>query len=607
MSLHGINLPLAWVGAEKFIVEIFREIGLTDAEISTFLSGPAFQSWNRFGNIQGSWNGELPQSWIDAQFSLNQQIVARMVDLGMTPVLPSFTGFVPSAISRVAPNASVSIGSQWENFPTEYTNDSFLEPTDPLFATLQRSFVSKQLQAYGDVSHIYTLDQYNENNPPSSDPDYLRNISRSTWQSLKAADPEAIWMMQGWLFYSNSAFWTDSLIESWFSGVEVDSDMIVLDLFSESQPQWQRTNSYYGKPWIWCQLHDYGGNMGLGGQIMNLTINPIEATSSSSSLIGFGLTMEGQEQENQIVYDLLLDQAWSAVPIDTEKYFENWVTTRYSGSNTVPRGIYKAWETMRTTVYNNTDLTSSAVAKSIFGLEPSTTGLIDRTGHHPTTVNYDPEVLIEAWQSFFGAATDNILLWQNPAYLYDLVDITRQVIANEFITSYTNLVGIYSSDSVKASAVASASRRLITLLDTLDLVLDTNENFQLATWIGRAIAMADGSSSNAEFYEYDARNQITLWGPGGQISDYASKDWSGLISTYYKPRWEIFVDYLQATPAGSYNATALHNELLSFEVKWQGSSAIVNAHTHATPDLKKVLVQAQQDWPLLFTTWASNM
>lgn len=337
MALHGINLPLAWVGAEKIMVEVFQEIGLTDAEISSFMSGPAFQGWNRFGNIQGSWNGELPQSWIDEQFSLNKQVVARMVELGMTPVLPSFTGFVPEAISRVEPDASVAIGSQWSGFPIQYTNDSFLEPTDPLFTTLQKSFIAKQRAAYGDVSHIYTLDQYNENNPASNDPDYLRNVSHSTWQSLKAADPDAVWLMQGWLFFSNSAFWTDSLIENWFAGVDVDSDMIVLDLFSESAPQWQRTNSYYGKPWIWCQLHDYGGNMGLGGQIMNITIDPIEAVASSSSLVGFGLTMEGQEQENQIVYDLLLDQAWSAEPIDTEAYFKDWVTTRYSGSFKIPK------------------------------------------------------------------------------------------------------------------------------------------------------------------------------------------------------------------------------------------------------------------------------
>lgn len=599
MALHGINLPLAWVGAEKIIQEVFQEIGLTDAEISTFLSGPSFQSWNRFGNIQGSWNGDLPQSWIDSQFAMNKQIVARMVELGMTPVLPSFTGFVPRAISRVLPNASAVNGSQWSGFPTEYTEDTFLEPNDPNFTALQKNFIAKQQAAYGNVSHIYTLDQYNENNPFSGDTDYLRNVSYNTWQSLKAADPEAIWMMQGWLFFSNSAFWTQDRIQAWFSGIEVNTDMIVLDLFSESQPQWQATSSYYGKPWIWCQLHDYGGNMGLYGQVMNITINPIEAVASSNNLIGFGSTMEGQEQENQIVYDLLLDQAWSKTPIDTEQYFQSWATTRYSGSRTIPKGIYSAWEAMRTTVYNNTNLAASAVTKSIFGLEPSISGMTGRTGHHPTLLNYNTTVLVQAWQSFYGAAAQNVLLWQNPVYQYDLVDITRQVLANEFITLYQDLVNAYTSSASK-STLTAAGKSLISLLNTIDLVLSTNENFQLAWWIDRAIAWANHNRAETAFYEYDARNQITLWGPTGQISDYASKDWSGLVSTYYVPRWQIFVNYLESTPSASYNATALHNQLLAFEEKWQNDGAYLKLKRDATPDLKTVLSQVQKQWPSVF-------
>jgi len=60
LSLRGINLPLAWVGFEHTLVEVFREYNLTDADVSGLLSGSAFQSWNRFGNIQGSWGGDLP-------------------------------------------------------------------------------------------------------------------------------------------------------------------------------------------------------------------------------------------------------------------------------------------------------------------------------------------------------------------------------------------------------------------------------------------------------------------------------------------------------------------------------------------------------------------
>ena len=201
LALRGVNLPLAWVGYEKILVEVFLEYGFTHSEIATFLSGPAFQAWNRFGNIQGSWGGDLPMSWINSQFALQKKIIARMVELGMTPVLPSFTGFVPMQIGEIYPKAKFVEGSQWNYFPPKYTNVTFLEPFDPLFAKMQKSFIEKQTAAYGEVSHIYTLDQYNENDPFSGDLDYLKNVTRNTIQALKAADPDAVWMLQGWLFY----------------------------------------------------------------------------------------------------------------------------------------------------------------------------------------------------------------------------------------------------------------------------------------------------------------------------------------------------------------------------------------------------------------------
>jgi hypothetical protein len=47
--------------------------------------------------------------------------------------------------------------------------------------------------------------------------------------------------MQSWLFKSDATFWTTDRVEAFLGGVTVDSDMLILDLFAESEPQWQRT------------------------------------------------------------------------------------------------------------------------------------------------------------------------------------------------------------------------------------------------------------------------------------------------------------------------------------------------------------------------------
>jgi alpha-N-acetylglucosaminidase len=624
MALRGINLALAWTGVEAIFISVFQDIGLTDAEIDAFLSGPAFLAWNHMGNIQGSWGGSLPRSWVDEQFEMQKKILARMGELGITPILPAFAGFVPAAITRVWPDANVTNGSVWEGFPEEYTADTFLDPLDPRFAELQTRFIAKQQEAYGNVTHFYALDQFNENNPASGNSGYLYNVSHSTWASLKAADPDAVWVLQGWLFASNAAFWTNPRIEAFLSGVPADEDMLVLDLFSESSPQWQRTSSYYGKPWVWCQLHNYGGNMGLYGQIENITINPVAALRNvSATMVGMGLAMEGQEG-NEVVYDLLLDQAWSEEPIDTEFYFEGWVTARYEGgagekNGTVPPALYDAWDMVRSTVYNNTHLVANAVPKAIFELVPSISGLVNRTGHHPTMLNYDTAVLVRAWHNMYAAGLSEPTLFAHPAYRYDLADWTRQVLANAFIPMYEQFIFMWNTTTprtaTQTASLQTQGAAMLALLLSLDAVLATDPNFRLSTWLAAARASATAANESdarmADFMEYQARNQVTLWGPTGQVSDYASKSWAGLVSGYYVPRWRMFVEELVAKGPGEYNQTGFEEGLVEWDMGWvngtddtfgSGSGRRRNGmgelkrDVDGADDLKKALEEVVKRW-----------
>ncbi|ORY67164.1 putative alpha-N-acetylglucosaminidase [Pseudomassariella vexata] len=633
MALRGINLPLAWVGYEKILVDVFREVGFADTDISDFLSGPAFQAWNRFGNLQGSWGpGQLPLSWINSQFELNKKIVARMVELGMKPAMPSFTGFVPPAIYTLYKNATIVNGSAYGYeglFPRRNTNVTFLSPSNPLFGRMQKSFIAKQKAAYGNVSHIYTLDQYNENVPFSGDLDYLRNISSNTYASLRAADPQAVWMLQGWVFYAARDFWSNTRVETYLSGVE-DENMIILDLFSESQPQWQRTNNYFGKPWIWCMLHDFGGSMSLYGQVENSTVNPIQALANeSSTMVGMGLTMEGQEG-NEVLYDLVLDQAWSSKPIDTTTYFEDWVTSRYGPQLTVPQGLYRAWDIMRQTVYNNTNLTAAiSVPKSILELQPNTSVMFDILGHSPDAMLYDHNLLLSAWMHLYSAANDDQSLWQNPAYIFDVTDITRQVLANAFNQLYHAFVTA-ANVSRNSSTSRTAGQKMLDLLDDLDAVLLSSgqRHFSLSDWIASARAWASppllgnnsdtvepgspafganmSTSQTADYYEYQARNQITIWGPTGQIPDYASKQWAGLVRSYYRKRWELFVEYtLNSTTSPEGVNEGLAVALTEFSLGWcleKWDDEAGDGSLSAPSDgLAEVVAGVVKRWPSIFS------
>jgi hypothetical protein len=55
----------------------------------------------RMGNLQKH-AGPLSANWHESQLLLARQIIQRMADLGIIPVLPAFTGFMPRAAPAYA-------------------------------------------------------------------------------------------------------------------------------------------------------------------------------------------------------------------------------------------------------------------------------------------------------------------------------------------------------------------------------------------------------------------------------------------------------------------------------------------------------------------------
>ena len=105
--------------------------------------------------------------------------------------------------------------------------------------------------------------------------------------------------------------------------------------------------------------------MGLEGNLVDLTTQPLFALEKNPNMAGVGLTMEAQEG-NEILYALLLDQAWSTESIDSAEHVVNWLERRY-GPKTVSPNILQAWDLIRLSAYNNTYKAGvNSVVKSIF-------------------------------------------------------------------------------------------------------------------------------------------------------------------------------------------------------------------------------------------------
>ncbi|MDP4283456.1 MAG: alpha-N-acetylglucosaminidase C-terminal domain-containing protein, partial [Bacteroidota bacterium] len=73
------------------------------------------------------------------------------------------------------------------------------------------------------------------------------------------------------------------------------------------------------------------------------------------------------------------------------------------------------------------------------------------------------------------------------------------------------------------------------------------------------------------YYEQDARKIITVWGePESYLSDYANRSWAGLIKTYYRGRWKMFIDEIELSLKNKtvFNDTSFSKKLAIFEDQW---------------------------------------
>lgn len=314
---------------------------------------PFYLPWMRMGNLHG-WDGPLPQTWIDRQFRLQQRVVARMVGLGMQPVLPCFAGHVPRALRKVFPNASITRLPCFAGMNKTFTCEDLLSPTDPLFQRIATLLMRAQIKAYGGgVTRMFACDTYNEMRPATTNPAVLAASSRAVTEGIRAVVPNGVWVMQGWLF-TDTIFWNSTTVKSYLSGVQPHDAMLILDLVAEDQCFAAVYDGYYGKPWVWTMIHNSGGVRNMYGDLYQLSegdygpvrylpgytpstyqsgavadIGSYSHTAAASTMAGIGYAPEAIE-ENPAIYELLLEWSyWANSTFSMGAWTDEYVRRRY--------------------------------------------------------------------------------------------------------------------------------------------------------------------------------------------------------------------------------------------------------------------------------------
>ena len=536
MALHGINLPLAVVGADVVWYNVLTKLGYTKDEINEFIAGPAFQGWWLMNNLEG-WGGPNPDSWYKQRETLQKQILKRMREYGIRPVLPGYSRMVPhNAKERLGLN--VSDPGLW----CGYRRPAFLQPTDPRFNEIADLYYKEMSRLYGKAD-FYSMDPFHEGgNVAGVD---LNAAGQAIWGAMKKANPKAVWVAQAW-----QANPRQKMIENLPAG-----DLIVLDLFAESRPQWGDPEStWYRKEgfgkhdWLYCMLLNYGGNVGLHGKMKHVIDEFYKAKTSSfgKTMKGVGMTMEGSEN-NPVMFELLCELPWRPARFDKDEWLKNYTVARYGKAD---KAVQDAWLLLSNTIYNcPAKNTQQGTHESVFCGRPDY-DVYQVSSWSEMEPYYKPEDIIRAAGIMLSAADR---FKGNNNFEYDLIDIVRQAVAEKGRLVYPIMIDAYKAG--EKELFAASSQRFLDLILLQDKLLAARPEFKVGTWIEKARNLGT-TPEEKDLYEWNARVQVTTWGnrvaaDEGGLRDYAHKEWNGLLRDFYYNRWKVWIDRQKAQLNGA--------------------------------------------------------
>jgi alpha-N-acetylglucosaminidase len=575
MALHGINMPLMGGAYEAILYRVFRKLGLSEEVIGNYFTGPAYLPWNRMGNITRI-EGPLPASFFEKQIKLNHQIINRMRELGMTPIIQSFAGFVPAEIRLLYPDAKIR-DLRWA-LPKDYSGH-ILEPGSPLFVKIGGMFIKEWESEFGKAG-AYLADSFNEMRVPLSEDSTkalkeLALYGKSVYQSINQADPDAIWVMQGWTFINQrdkdgKFFWTPKRLAAFLSDVPNDK-LMILDMANEynrlvihMDPSWKTYNGFFGKQWIYSFIPNMGGKTSWNGKMDMYASMPVEALhyEKRGDLVGFGFAPEGIEN-NEIIYELLSDMGWTDKAINIEEWIPQYCRDRYGA---FPEQMKTAWNYFLQSCYG--DFADVPAFKYQFG------PLGSHIPYLQATVNKSPG-FVKGVAAFLQC---NDVLGDSKLYQYDALECSTQYLG----LKTDELLNRFEKGGKKDYALLNEA---IDLMTSIDRLLLSHPNFRLKRWIDFARNFGD-TPEEKDSYEADSKLLLTLWGYNGEIINYAARTWSGLTADFYIPRWKLY-----------YDAEKEHRkfDLLAWEKQWVKTpwTSKSQAFDHPLEEAKRLVFKYQ--------------
>lgn len=532
MALHGIDMPLLLIAQEQVYREVFMDMGLTREEIDAWETGPAHLPWMRMGNLSGNtFDGPLGEAWNETQVALCRHVIERMRRLGMKPICPAFGGFVPKAFVDHYDGEIDYTGWDWVS---KDKRNYRLNPGSKAFSEVGTRFIRKWEEKFGRCTY-YLSDSFNEMEIPQ-DKELMTSYGDAIYKSIREANPDAVWTMQGWTVGFQRRSWGNGIFEALIKNVPDDRFML-LDMATDYNKTWWQSSynwdeypAFYGKEWVWSTIPNMGGKTAYTGVLDYYANGRLDAQLSPSrgNLTGYGIAAEGVEN-NEIIYELISDAGWvnATESIDIDVWLENYALCRY-GNYTEQDRIYH--DGLRKSVYNG------------FRDHPQFAWQVRNNiiGRGSVQLNEDFYKAVEDIFADADALESRKAQLGQGAGLYqaDLIEAAAMYTCGKLELISSNIRRANDSgDKELANAILKEAE---TIFLALDRVLMLHPLYNLELWEKKAMDIAT-NATDIRRNAVNARRIVSVWFGDHQkdepVNDYACRIWAGLIRDYYMPRF----------------------------------------------------------------------
>ena len=555
LAMHGVNLALIIEGQEQVWINALKEFGYTDAEVRKWLVMPSHQPWQYMSNME-DYGGPVPAAIVKHRLELGEKIIARMRELGMEPVQQGYYGIVPSDFKKRFPNALVHAQGMWG---TQKRPD-MLDPADPLFAKFAAAFYREQKNLFGEAKYL-AADPFHEGG--KTDGIDLAACAREMYAPMANAYPAVTWVFQSWQANPRQKM-LDALDKH---------KCLVLDLYCEDHENWRSRNQFGNTPWLWCSIHNFGGNDFIASKLALTANGPAKALAEAGpgkgSLRGIGGLMEGSDT-HPAVWEMLFAQTWRTNAPDFTAWLTDYGRTRYGADDVNARA---ALQTLFDSAWNVGDGKRSPGNKmvhhnSVICGRPSLNPLQQASPSTGTTPPYDETQVVQAWKQLLAAAP---ACGASDGYRYDVADLGRQVMA-DLGTHYHKAI-LQAFEAKDAVRLRLLSDKMLGLLRDMDELTGTRREFLLGAWVADARSWGE-TPAEKDLCEWNARVLLTDWTVPECWTDYANRQWNGLLGDFYYTRWQMWLDALNAAvgKAEPFDQKPVRKQIQAWEYAW----------THAT-------------------------